>query len=290
MTENTPRERQDTYALDPEDMAEMVRLMRQDRLLSKGMGGLFPELDNQLPSSYDRIIDIGCGPGDWVLNVAYEYPEVEVVGIDISKLMIHYARDQAKTMERENAIFMEGNVLQPLPFSDNSFDLVNARFMTGFVLREAWPSVVNELYRITRPGGILRLTELDTGGVSNSGALEDLLYLTTKMMHQLGYGFSPSGRTFGVTPMLGKFLRDAGCQDIQHLTHGLDFSFGAELHQSQYENWRSGLYRLLPLLKRCNLTTDEDFGKLFEQMQQDLLAEDFRGIWYILTAWGHKGE
>lgn len=286
---SSQKKREDMYVLDPEDMAEMLRLMRQDELVNQGMGGLFPELQNQLPSQYKRIIDMGCGPGNWVLNVAYEYLEVEVVGIDISKLMIRYAQTQARTEERGNALFVEGNLLKPLPFDDASFDLVNARFMTGFVPRKDWPAVVQEFFRILRPGGMLRLTEIDTGGISNSAALEEILSLTTRMMHQLGYGFSPNGHSFGMTPMLGKFLRDVGGQEIQHQAHAIDFSYGTEFHQSQYEDWRSGFLRLLPVLMKCGLTTDEAFTTLYEQMQQEMLAEDFRGIWYILTAWGRKG-
>ncbi|GHO81277.1 hypothetical protein KSD_90480 [Ktedonobacter sp. SOSP1-85] len=282
------REREDTYALDPEDTAEMLRLMNQDRLVTQGMGGLFPELDNQLPKGYERIIDIGCGPGNWVLNVAYEYPEVEVVGLDVSKRMIKYAHTQAQTEGRENAIFMEGNVLKQLPFPDNSFDLVNARFMVGVIMRDVWPQVMEELYRIVRPGGIIRLTEPDDMGTSNSLALEELMCFAAMALHQLGYGFSPHGRSFGITPLLGKFLHDAGCEQIQHRPHAFDFSYGTTFNQSQYENWRSGFMSLLPLFKKCNLTTDEEFQILYERMQQEMLSENFRALWYMLTAWGIK--
>lgn len=282
------KEREDTYALDPEDTAEMLRLMNQDRLVTQGMGGLFPELDNQLPKGFRRIIDIGCGPGSWALNVAYEYPEAEVVGLDVSKRMIKFAHTQAQTEGRENAIFMEGNLLKPLPFPDNSFDLVNARFMVGVIMRDIWPQVVDELYRIVRPGGIIRLTEPDDMGTSNSLALEKLMGFAAKGLHQLGYGFSPHGHSFGITPLLGKFLHDAGCEQIQHRPHAFDFSYGTKFNLSQYENWRSGFVSLLPLFKKCNLTTEEEFYVLYERMQQEMLAESFRALWYMLTAWGIK--
>jgi tRNA G46 methylase TrmB len=49
-----------------------ARLMIQDRLLTKGMGGLFPERADL--SNLHRILDIGCGPGAWALDMADAYP------------------------------------------------------------------------------------------------------------------------------------------------------------------------------------------------------------------------
>ena len=85
-----PPPSENTYILDAESGTEMARLMKQDRLLTQGMGGLFPERDDV--SSMHAILDIACGPGGWVLDVAYAYPKIEVVGIDISNTMIEYAR------------------------------------------------------------------------------------------------------------------------------------------------------------------------------------------------------
>ena len=56
-----PSENDNLYFNDPESGAEMARLMDQDRLITKGMGGLFPERDDEL-AGIRRILDIGCGP------------------------------------------------------------------------------------------------------------------------------------------------------------------------------------------------------------------------------------
>src|SRR5690242_12263475 len=100
------RERADTYILDPENTAEMARLSIQDRLVTKSMGGTFSEHENQLPSDIKRILDVGCGPGGWVMDVAYEYPDVQVVGLDISRTMIAYAKARAQAEGRNNAGFL----------------------------------------------------------------------------------------------------------------------------------------------------------------------------------------
>ena len=93
MTENQPSEPHHTYVMDPESATEMARLMLQDRLVTEGMQGIFSErtdLDN-----IQAILDVGCGPGGWALDVAHTYPDRKVVGIDISQTMLDYAHAAA---------------------------------------------------------------------------------------------------------------------------------------------------------------------------------------------------
>src|SRR5689334_21298094 len=121
-------EKQNTYVIDTESAAEMARLMRQDQLMTAGMGGILSEIDL---SGIQRVLDLACGPGGWPLDVAYTYSDMEVVGVDISERMITYARAQAQVQQRTNVSFRVMNILQPLDFADASFDLINARFLSG---------------------------------------------------------------------------------------------------------------------------------------------------------------
>ncbi len=47
---------ENTYILDAESSAEMARLMQQDRMITEGMGGLFPERDDV--STMHDILDV----------------------------------------------------------------------------------------------------------------------------------------------------------------------------------------------------------------------------------------
>src|SRR5437667_9447465 len=123
-----PSKSNNMYFSDTESGAEMARLIDQDHLITQGMGGLLSERNNDF-SGIRRILDIGCGPGGWALEVAFAYPETEVVGIDASRTMIDYAQAQARAQQLDNACFQEMDATQPLEFADNSFDIVNARFL-----------------------------------------------------------------------------------------------------------------------------------------------------------------
>src|SRR5437588_1520651 len=113
-TAHNPNKRENIYFNDPESGAEMARLLNQDRLITKGMGGLFAERSDL--SGIHRILDVGCGPGGWALEVAFTYPEIEVVGLDISEAMINYARTQAKVRGLDNAHVSVIDARQSLDF------------------------------------------------------------------------------------------------------------------------------------------------------------------------------
>src|SRR5215472_4079356 len=155
MTKDQSSAQGHTYAMDPESPTEMARLMLQDRLVTEGMHGIFPERSSL--EHIQTILDVGCGPGGWALDVAHTYPDRRVFGIDISTTMITYAQAQASAQRLSNVTFTVMNALEPLKFAEGTFDLVNARFAAGYILRAQWPTFLQGCFRVLRPGGTLRL-------------------------------------------------------------------------------------------------------------------------------------
>jgi ubiquinone/menaquinone biosynthesis C-methylase UbiE len=273
-----------TYPLDAENAAEMARLLSQDRLVTKMMGGLFSERADF--SAIRDVLDVGCGPGGWVLDVARAYPDVNVTGIDISQLMTEYARTQARTHRLQNASFKVMDILKPLDFPDNSFDLVNARTIAVFMPATAWPSLIQECVRVNRPGGTIRLTECDLWGSTNSLAYERFIALCAQASKLAGRGFSLTGRDFGVTPMLGRLLRDAGCTNIGRKAHANDFSAGTEAHAAMYQD-AMVFYKLVqPFLVKTGVATQEEVNLLYQQTLEEMRSDDFCALAYFLTVWG----
>jgi ubiquinone/menaquinone biosynthesis C-methylase UbiE len=275
-----------TYILGAESAAEMARLMEQDHLITQGMGGLFPhELDL---TDIHHILDVACGPGGWALETAFAHADVEVVGVDISEQMIAYANAQARVQGLANASFRTMNVLQPFTFSDHSFDLVNARFLVGFMPRATWSSLLRECMRILRPGGILRLTEFDEPGMTNSPAFEHWKQLTFRATQQAGMTSSPDGRHFGATPLLPRMLVDAGCQQLHHHAYVIDFSAGTDAYESMYQNCVVAFQLLQPFLIKMNITTVEEAERNYQQMLLEMREPSFCALWYYLSVWGKK--
>ena len=278
-------QQESTYVIDAESGAEMARLINQERLVTRIMGGVFPE--NLDLSHVSRILDIGCGPGGWVLDVAFEHPQKEVVGIDICQQMIEYARAHAQAQGLNNASFQVMNALEKLAFPDASFDLVNARFINPFMLKESWPALMKEVLRILRPGGTLLLTDAEWS-ISNSPAFEKLGEMLTRAAVVSGRSFSPDGRHVGITPMLGRFLRDAGFVDIQKKAHVNEFSAGTEEYGDTYQDLLIAFQLLEPFLVLTKMTTPEDYQALYQQALAEMMLDTFCAVGYFLTVWGKK--
>ncbi len=286
---STPSEQsqsESSYVIDAESAAEMARLVSQDQLTTKSMGGVLPEQTDL--SSIHRVLDIACGPGGWVLDMAFEHPDIQVVGIDISQTMVEYARVRSKVQKLENASFQVMNALKPLDFPDASFDLVNARAIAGFMLPASWPAFLQECMRITRPGGIIRLTETDDFGTSNSPALEKFTKLAVHVGHLAGRTFNPEGRNAAVTPMLGHFLRKAGCKNIKKQANVIDYSSGEEAHDGVYRDLMVAFQLLQPFLTKMGFISQEELEQLYQQVLTEMVSRDFCALWYGITVWGQK--
>lgn len=282
-TDPTPK---NAYPIDVESGAEMARLLELDRLMSVEMGGLMSERPDL--AGLDHILDLACGPGGWAQEMAFAHPECEVLGVDISNAMIRFARQQAAIQHLENLQFEVMDILKPMPLEDESFDLVNARTIAGFMSPDDWPRLLQECHRILRPGGVVRLTEGEWG-FTNSAAVEKLCSLSNRALFLAGKTLSPNGLYLGITPMLGLFLRKAGFQQIQKKAHVTDYSAGTEAYYSYFKDLSAMFPLLKPfLLKMGVVTSPEEFEQLYQTALAEMLQEDFCILGYALTAWGEK--
>jgi ubiquinone/menaquinone biosynthesis C-methylase UbiE len=270
--------------MDQQNAQEMARLLLQQQLLSEAMG-LFP--DRLDLSRVHDVLDIACGPGGWALDVAQQYPQMQITGFDIDRMLVDFARAQAVVSHLDNAHFRVMDATKPLRFADGSFDLINARLLLGFMLPTKWPKLIAECLRLLRPGGMIRLTECEMA-FTNSLASEQLYGLLAQALKRAGQSFSPDGRVAGITPMLPRFLRDVGCRQVQHAAYAIDFSHGSEAYVIAYEDYRVGFKLVQPFLVRMGVGTEEEIATLYEQALQEMQAPGFCGIWFYLSVWGEK--
>ena len=283
MTTQPPKE--NTYVLGHTE-AEKTRLIDQDRFFTKAMGGLFPERSDL--SSVHPLLDVACGPGGWALEVAQAYPHMKVVAIDIDAGMIKYAKELAQASRLDNVTFLEMNVLDPLEFDDGSFDLVNGRFLGGFIPTVYWPGIIQEFLRITRPRGTLRLTEAAWDAETSSPSYNAIVNYLILATQRAQLSFSPDGRHYSINMMLGRFLRQAGCTTIQEMAHVLDFSYGTSYYRPFYEDVLVGFKLMQPFQVGTGVVTQPELDQLYDTLQLEMLKEDFAGILYMLTGWGSR--
>jgi ubiquinone/menaquinone biosynthesis C-methylase UbiE len=275
-----------SYVIDSRNAAEMARLMQQDRIFTRYMKGLLAEQE-RLTQLRD-ILDIACGPGGWALDLAFEHPEIEVTGIDISEQMIDYANTQAQVQVLENVKFRVMNALEPLDFADGSFDLVNARFLAGVVSPASRPALLRECMRILRPGGVIRLTEPENP-ITNSAAFSQFTDLLDKAFSIVGRTLAP-GRTEVPNAYLYHLLREMGFQHLQYQAHAINFSANTDAHKGMYQDWMVALKLLQPFLIKVGVVTRKEVEDLYQQVLDEMQEGGFYAVWYLLTTWAEKPD
>lgn len=281
-----PQSSGNSYFTDAENVVEMARLTRQAQMLSKQIGLLPPQIT--LPNA-PAILDIACGPGEWVLNMAHRVPDGQVTGIDISNTMIEYARFRAQEEGIHNARFRCMDALGlPLAFPEASFDLIYLRFIVGFMRTTDWSPLLHECYRLLRPDGILCHTELEDFGLSTSPALTRFNSLSIQAARLAGLCFTEEGDFVGATAIQARLFQEASFQSIGQQAHSINFSAGAPAHLDIYEDRRTIMKLFHPFIVGAGIASQEEVEQLYQHALEEMRSSSFCAVVYYQTTWGAK--
>lgn len=104
-------------------------------------------------SNFSNVLELGCGTGkntEWLAQKA-----AEVTAVDFSDQMLQQAQKKIKT---ENVQFVPANLLQPLPFENNTFDLVTCNLVLEHI--QNLTPLFAEAARVLKPSGKMFVSEL----------------------------------------------------------------------------------------------------------------------------------
>ncbi len=114
-----------------------------------------------------RILDMGCGIGQYTVALKERFPDAEVWGLDIGAPMVRYAHMRASRLG--NGANFAQKLAEETGFPDNHFDLVTSYIMHHEVPAQKTLAIIEEARRVTRPGGIYYPLDFNTGGVKSPG-------------------------------------------------------------------------------------------------------------------------
>jgi ubiquinone/menaquinone biosynthesis C-methylase UbiE len=277
-----------TYIMqDRSNKQELIRLDQQDHMMTKLVGGLLPERED--PGSLQSVLDVGCGSGRWLTDLAKAYPGISIlVGIDISEHMIKHARGQAKDAQVNDRVkFQVDDALSKLAFPANSFDLVHQRLGISFVRTWEWPKLLSEYLRVCKPGGIIHISETSLLPETNSPALQRLAELLIEAMYRAGHFFTQEGE--GVTRHLGSIMSQYGIAQVQTKDYTLVYHNCPETQQAYVENVQRIFQMSLPFLRKW-IKLPSDYQEIYRQMVVETQRPDFVATQMLTTAWGIKSE
>lgn len=98
-----------------------------------------------------RVLEIGCGPGDLLMALGRRVPGAELTGIDPDLPALRRARRKAS--RRNIQVRFERAYADELPYPDDSFDRVLSSYMLHHLDAEQQVAAMREVARVLRPGG-----------------------------------------------------------------------------------------------------------------------------------------
>ncbi|MEZ5514858.1 MAG: class I SAM-dependent methyltransferase [Steroidobacteraceae bacterium] len=113
-----------------------------------------------------RILDMGCGVGQFTVALQERFPEAEVWGVDVGGPMVRYAHMRACDLG-VGANFAQ-RLAEDTKFPDGYFDLTTSYIMHHELPAHITRAVIAEAARVTRPGGVYYPVDFLSGGVKST--------------------------------------------------------------------------------------------------------------------------
>lgn len=284
MSSDAKPEQPSTYFVaDRSNQDELNRIRIQDRMITTSMGGVLPE--QPASATFQRVLDIGCGTGSWLVELARTMPASTVlVGVDASRTYIEFAREQATAAQVSDRVeFHVADALRMLEFPTDFFDLVNQRLAAGWLRTWEWPKLLQEYQRVTRPGGVVRITEPAWIPESTSPSLTRLFELFLQASYHAGHLFTPASD--GLINELAPLLQKHGFQQVQTRVSSSRYHAGTPEQQLWAEDMRLLFRTIVPFLRKW-IRVPENYEEIYQQMLYEMQQPDFEAKGGLLTAWG----
>lgn len=193
------RYREGSYLL-PNDETEQERL----QLCHKIWSLLLNDEPWKVPLEHpQKVLDIGCGTGDWAIMIGEQFPSATVIGTDLSPIQ--------PTLVPRNVKFYVEDAEDEWTF-DKGFDLVHGRMLAGSISN--WTKFFRQAFGQLKPGGWIEMNEFEAKFYyhNQKGEQSEQLNMLVKVFNKHS---SDIGKGFNDVLLIPEAMRNAGFEDVE---------------------------------------------------------------------------
>ncbi|KAJ7767631.1 S-adenosyl-L-methionine-dependent methyltransferase [Mycena metata] len=118
--------------------------------------------------SLTKIVDLGCGSGAWAIQAALQFPDAQVIAVDMSPL--------PPCELPPNVTFVLANLTEDWTLEIGAFDMVHSRLVMSHVVNGE--DVIRRIAQLVKPGGLLIIEDVDLNSMVQTGGPATCAFVT----------------------------------------------------------------------------------------------------------------
>lgn len=265
---------QGAYPVRP-SVDERLRLSVQDELFNRAL----PVVPSGLKPP-KRVLDVACGTGGWLREMARLYPQAELVGLDKNGLLLEYAKTVA--LAKDLAItYRIGDMFSlEKTFKSKQFDLIHMRSSTWF-LGDKIADVFATCQQLLAPGGTFYVVDFEQPYPTTSQAMRRYGTLFYQAMEK-------QGTMFKGTAEITALFHSLSFTNIRPGAAVIDLCAGAPNRNDFLSDVRRTFSVFKAMIIDAGLQTDEEYEALKQQCLEDMDKPDYGFLAFFLCISGQK--
>ena len=141
-----------------EDMEAAKRYNKENQKWTRNVSKSFVSIAKKWGITDGKVLDVGTGTGLLAIGLAKGIPDVEVIGLDLSDVVLEIARDNVQKSEGPLRVSFEKGDAEDMPFEDDAFDLVTSSNTLHLIKNPI--KMFNEIHRVLKPKGRFSISDL----------------------------------------------------------------------------------------------------------------------------------
>ncbi|CAK7270818.1 hypothetical protein SEPCBS119000_004279 [Sporothrix epigloea] len=230
----------------------------------------------------DRVLDVGCGQGHWVIDFADSHPESHVIGVDLAPV---------QCFALPNASFEIDDLEEQWTFTFK-FDYIHSMMMTG-AFRD-WSRFYKQAFEFLNTDGWIEIQDIDFPLRCADGSLpaDSALQKWTDIMMEAS---NISGFLLNTCGQAADLMREAGFVDIVRVPYKWPLGRWPknekmkELGSAVRDNFLGGAETMsLALFTRFLGWNLEEVKTFSEQVRNDMRLSSYHTYFDLYVTYGRK--